>query len=471
MHRFWRALPFVFLLGVSGCIVPGAPGQDDLQNVDDPAVKLVDQLKDKPADLETHADLLRLQIQRGDVVGARGTVEHALFHCGKDFRAHMLAAQFHRWHMDLLTAEKSLLTARDLAPVQVEPRIALAALYRDAVLETQELEQRKIVVEIADSKLKAEFDLDFAYALSQAGQAKPAAAAAQRVIDAAGAGKARARAWILLSQLALDAGDEPAAINAALEARKSDPKERGPLRFIARLAGALKNPEPLLKSFDEALATQEDPEIRFAALFGAWTACTKLAVVAQKNPDGADAHAYWMRLRDLDPGQLDAVSRRYQVVSLLQNYTEETKALKALLEEQRVGVPSLPGSLVSLMRVWRAEDCLRLGAAHASLLELQQLEGRETGLGELRLLRATALFVARDDEACLRLVNQMIQESKSEPDELVAMRWQIALRQGKALELMRELEAQGEKTTNAALWTLAVTRFQVYRKGAAGGGK
>ncbi len=473
MNATLRRLALILLLLPAGCIVPGAPDESDLNAVDDNAVVLVDRIKDKPTDLEAHADLLRLQIQRGDAEGARGTVEHAMFHNPGDFRAPLLAAQFYRWQLDLITAEKMLLKSRDLAPAAVEPRIALAALYSECALEEQELQQRRIVTELAEAAFRAEFELDYAYALSHAGRPAEAAQAARRVVDAAGAGKARARAWILLAQLALDAGEEAACLTTALEARKADIRERGPLRFLARLAGALQNPEPLLKSFDEALATQEDPEARFAALFGAWTACTKLAVAAGRDPDGQDAHAYWARLRDLDPGQVDALSRRYQVVSLLPTYTEETSAVKQMIEEQRVGLPAKVQSLDRLMLLWRAEDCLRLGAARPSIAALRALEKAEPALPGLRLMLATALFVARQDGPCRDLLASLLAEAKAEPDELMALQWQLDLRAGKAPELARALEARGEQTTQAALWTLAVARLHTYRRGEgkAGGGK
>jgi hypothetical protein len=455
---------------VSGCILPGeAP---DPPPGGDPLDAYVETLKDHPTDMDAHASLLREQIKRGDVEGARGTVTHALFHCGKDFHAHFLAAQFHRWQYDFLSAEKSLIEARELAPANVEPRVALAALYRDTMLEREELEQRKLAVELIEKKFKPELDLDYAYSLAQAGEAQAAGDAARRVIIAEGAGQSRFRAWILLGQLALDAGKESEAVAAALEARKEAPTERGPIRFAARLAGALQNPQPLLALFDDVLAKQEDPDSRFFALFGAWTASTKLAIILSKDADGPDAHGYWTRLRDLDPGQLDAISRRYQVISLLPAHKEETAALRKMLEEMQAGIPPVPNTLAELVRLWRAQDCLMLNAARPCLQEIETLQARWPSR-DLFMLKANALFGARDDDACLVQLAQLKDETKGEMPELRFMRWVVQLRKQQAREVMREIEAaaQGDKADNSTLLMEAITRFRTYRKAANAGGK
>ncbi len=472
--RFARCAQFCILnlafFVVSGCMLPGeAP---DPPPGGDPLDAYVETLKDHPTDMEAHANLLREQIKRGDVEGARGTVTHALFHCGKDFHAHFLAAQFHRWQYDFLSAEKSLIEARELAPSSVEPRVALAALYRDTMLEREELEQRKLAVDLVEKKYKPELALDYAFALAQAGEPLAAGDAARSVIVAEGAGQSRFRAWILLGQIALDAGKEGEAVAAALEARKEAPTERGPVRFAARLAGALQNPEPLLAMFDDVLAKQEDPDCRFFALFGAWTATTKLAIVLGKDADGPDPHGYWARLRDLDPGQLDALSRRYQVISLLPAHTEETAALRKMLEEMQAGIPPVTNTLAELVRLWRAQDSLMLSAARPCLDEIETLQSRWQSR-DLFLLKANALFGARQDEACLVLLLQLKEQSKGEMPELRFMRWVVELRQGRARELTREIEtmAQGEKADNATLLMEAIARFRTYRKAGTAGGK
>lgn len=455
---------------VSGCILPGEDPEPPPGG--DPLAAYVDTLKDNPTDIEAHANLLREQIKRGDVEGAQATVSHALFHISKDFRSHMLAAQFHRWQYDFLSAEKQLVEARELSPSNVEPRLALAALYRDALLEREELEQRRLAVALVAPEFKAELDLDYAFSLAQAGEGKAASEAAQRVIDAKGAGNSRFRAWILLGQIALDGGREEDAVAAALAARKEAPKERGPVRFAARLAGALQNPEPLLALFEDVLAKQEDPDSRFFALFGAWTATTKLAVILSQDADGERPHEYWTRLRDLDPGQLDALSRRYQVISLLPQRKEETQALRQMLENMQAGIPPLTNTLPELVRLWRAQDSLMLSAARPSLREIEQLQPRWPSR-DLFLLKANALFGARLDDACMALLAQLKEPGKEEMAELRFMRWVVQIRQGQAIAVMREIEAMGEqqKADNATLLMLAITRFRTYRKTADAGGK
>lgn len=470
--RVWRCLQ-ICILGsaffiVSGCILPGE--EPDPPPGGDPLAAYVDTLKDNPTDIEAHANLLREQIKRGDAEGAQATVTHALFHCGKDFRAHLLAAQYHRWQYDFLSAEKELVLARELAPGNVEPRLALAALYRDAMMEREELEQRKLAVALVDPKFKAELELDYAVALAQAGETQLALEAARRVVDAEGAGNSRFRAWVLLGQLALDAGREDEAVSCALAARKEAPRERGPVRFAARLAGALQNPEPLLALFEEVLAKQEDPDSRFFALFGAWTAATRLAIALNQDADGEKPHGYWVRLRDLDPGQLDAISRRYQIVSLVPSRTEERDALKNLLTDMQAGLPPITGTLPELSRLWRAQDCLMLSAARPCLSEIERLQPRWPAR-ELFLLKANALFGARLDDACLAQLAQL--GGQEEMAELRFMRWLVQVRNGQAMAVMREIDAMGEnaKADNGTLLMLAVTRFRTYRKAGDAGGK
>lgn len=457
----------LFLL-LSGCILPGdAP---DPPPGGDPLEAYVDALKENPTDIEAHANLLREQIKRGDVEGAQATVTHALFHCGKDFRSRLLAAQFHRWQYDFLSAEKQLADARELAPSSVEPRLALAALYRDALMEPEELEQRRLAVELIDAKFKPELELDYAFALAQAGQSGAAAEAARRVIDASGAGNARFRAWILLGQIALDRGHEDEAIAAALAARNESPRERGPVRFAARLAGAVQNPQPLLPLFEEVLARQEDPDSRFFALFGAWTATTRLAIALRQDADGERPHGYWARLRDLDPGQLDAIARRYQLLCLLPSRTEERDALKKMLTDMQAGLPPVPSNVAELSRLWRAQDCLMLSAARPCLAEIDALLPRWPSR-ELLMLRANALFGARQDEACLVALAQL--RDKEESAEFRFMRWVVQLRNGQAMAVMKEIESQGPvgKADNATLLVLAIARFRTYRKAGDAGGK
>jgi len=470
--RLLQAIQFC-VLSFAFCVTPGCilPGEEpDPPPGGDPLAAYVETLKDNPTDIEAHANLLREQIKRGDAEGAQTTVSHALFHCGKDFRAHLLAAQFHRWQYDFLSAEKQLLEARELAPSQVEPRLALAALYRDAMMEREELEQRKLAVALVEPKFKAELDLDYAFALAQAGEAQVATEAARRVVDAQGAGNSRFRAWILLGQLALDAGREDDAVSSALAARKEAPRERGPIRFAARLAGALQNPEPLVALFEEVLATQEDPDSRFFALFGAWTASTRLAIALGQDADGEKPHGYWTRLRDLDPAQLDAISRRFQLVNLLAARTEERDALKKLLTDMQAGIPPQPGTLPELTRLWRAQDCLMLSAARPCLSEIERLQARWP-VRELFLLKANALFGARLDDACLAQLAQL--RDKEEMAELRFMRWVVQVRNGQSMAVMREIEVMGDsaKVDNATMLMAAITRFRTYRKVSDAGGK
>jgi hypothetical protein len=165
------------------------------------------------------------------------------------------------------------------------------------------------------------------------------------------------------------------------------------------------------------------------------------------------------------------MSRRFQVVSLLPLHEVEARALRELFAEQKIAPPGVPGSLAGLVRSWRAEDCLRLSAPRPCLEEIAQLDGRETGLGDLNMLKASALFGLRDFTRSREVLARMAGGAGKEGDETKYMRRQCLILEGRAPEVVREIEAQGEKTTNAELWQLAVARFHTYRKKQAAGGK
>ncbi|MCC6574502.1 MAG: hypothetical protein IT462_12000 [Planctomycetes bacterium] len=454
-----RYCPLILLcLLLASCVAP-----DPLEAPEgDKAAELVARLKDHPTDVEASADLLRIQMERSDAEGARLTVEHTMFHCSGDFRAYLLAAQYHRWQLDLLTAEKELRKARELVPLRVEPRVALAALYRDAALDTDELIQREAAVQLADDATRAELLLDLIYTRATGGQAQRALDQARALANSAAPSLVRCRAWLLISELALDASDETSAVAALLEARKLEPRDRSVVRFAARLAAALANPAPLRAMFEDVLAKQEDPEARFGALFGLWTTDVCLALRAEKDAFSKEIEATWLRLLEIDEGQPDALSRRYLLISLHEHRKPEAERIKQRLEQLGFGAPATASSAAALVRLWRAEDCLRLGAAHPCLAELDQLMPREPRMPALKLLRATGLFVTRQDAACIEYINGLLAETQGKGDELIAMKRQIQLRQGKAIELVRELEGS-EPTSQNDIWVLAVARFHTYR--------
>lgn len=444
----------VLLLCATACTLT-PEGPDEPGNIVDQKQELVGRINDSPTDLEAHADLLRLQIRDGDLEGAEATVSHALKHNGADFRAHMLAAQYHRWQADLISAERSLFTARDLAPNRLEPRVALSGLYHQCYLEEAELEQRRIALELAEPALREEFTLDLAYALSQLGRDEQAEALARPMIaDQQARADNRGKAHSLLAEIALRKGDGATAIAQLAAAIKLRPKEAGLIQFAARLVTAVEEPAALSAVFDDTLATQDVLEARWAALFGKW-------MLSVRAGDGAAAK--WLeRLEAVAPGHPDILTRQYQVAKLDPRSDREAEVLRKQLEESDFGVPDSPTTLPALLMLWRAEDALRIGAPDTALEQLAQLEARETGLPGLRVLRTIALFKAREDETCLGAIDAWLAESK-EPDQLLqGMRWWIMLRTGRGKEVLVEVEGETQPT-NATVWIHAVARFHVYR--------
>ena len=455
------------LLILGGCTLTPQEQDPLSEGVSDPKEDLVAYIKDNPDDLDSHADLLRLQIKDGDAEGAGTTVAHALKFNGGDYRSHLLAAQYHRWQGDLISAEKSLLTARDLSPASLEPRVALAALYNQTYLETEELEQRRIALDLADPQYKPEFKVDYAYAASALGQADKAKELATELIAEKNSPADRlSRAHVLLCELALNARDEDEAIQHLLAARKLQPDYEGIVQYAARMVTAVHDGGALEPMFDETLATQDRAEMRWAALFGKWMLDVQRAAANNEDPLSDEVDNWWRRLDAVSPSHPDTVSRRYQLMKLDPKREDEAARTAEQLKSMEFGEPPVATKLSGLIRMWRAEDAMRLGASTVTLQEVAQLEIREPTMEGLRVMKVMALFKARKDDECLAELNSWLDESEEDDQFLVAMRWWIMLRNGKALDVMRELEKREEDPTNASLWIEAVAKFHVYRAGA-----
>lgn len=460
-------LTFALLLLLAGCTLTPAE-QDPLpEGVSDPKEELVEQIKDNPTDLDSHADLLRMQIKDGDTEGARTTVAHALKFNGGDFRSHLLAAQYHRWQGDLISAEKSLLTSRDMEPAKLEPRVALSGLYNQTYLEEEELEQRRIALELSDPAFKPEFTVDYAYAAAALGREDKASELAKKLISEKDAPADRlSRAHILLCELALRAENEDEAISQLLKARALQPNYEGIVQYAARMVTGVSDGSALEPMFDETLATQDRAEMRWAALFGKWMLAIQGAAKAETDPLATDVDNWWRRLDAVSPSHPDTISRRYQLLMLDPKNAAEAAKTAEQLKQIDFGAPPVANKLSNLMRLWRAEDALRLGAPAITLDEVSQLEIREPGLEGLRVMKVMALFKARDDKDCLGELNSWLDETEQDDEFLVAMRWWVMLRSGRALDVMRELEKRQDDPTNASLWIEAVAKFHVYRAGA-----
>jgi hypothetical protein len=457
-------LPLLLLL--AGCTITPEDPDELPEGYADPKEDLVEHLKDHPNDLDSHADLLRMQIKDGDAEGAGTTVGHALKHNGGDYRAHLLAAQFHRWQADLISAEKSLLTARDLAPDKLEPRVALSGLYNQTYLEAEELEQRRIALELADATLRSEFLLDFAYANADLGHDDQAAAlASQLLADGNALAGARSRAHVLMCEISLRASRETDAATHLLSALKLEPKSDGLLQYTARLVTVVEDGSAFAQTFDKALETEDRAEPRWAALFGKWMLSVQAASKSAGDPLAGDADTLYRRLDAVSPSHPDVLSRRYQLLALDKARATELEAAAAQLEEIEFGKPATPATLTGVLRLWRAEDALRLNAPNITLDEITQLEVREPTLEGMRVMRTMALFKARENEHALDAINKWIADAGEQDEFLLAMRWWILLRTSRSKEVLDEITRRTEEPSNASLWIEAVAKFHVYRGG------
>lgn len=449
-----------------GCTIMPSPTGELPEGVSDPKEDLVEHIRDNPEDLGAHADLLRRQIKDGDIEGAQTTVGHALKHNGGDFRAHLLAAQYHRWQADLISAEKSLLTARDLAPERLEPRVALSGLYNQTYLEDEELEQRRIALELADDVLRAEMLLDYAFASSELGRDELALELATELAAMEDApGEALSRAHVLLCEIALRAGDESAAVGHIAKAAELRPGQEGVVQFAARLATVIEDWQDLEPLYDETLETQDSSELRWAALFGKWMLAVRKAERDGGDPLGEEASALHGRLESIAADHPDTLSRHCQLLALDPEREEEAAAAGEALKELGLGSAPTPSNLSAVVRLWRAEDALRVGAPELALGEIAQLDVREPELEGLRIMRTMALFRARDDERTLGSIDAWLNELEEGDEMLRTMRWWILLRRGEGRQVLDELESREEDPTNASLWIEAVANFHVYREG------
>src|SRR5690606_32176877 len=157
------------------------------------------------------------------------------------------------------------------------------------------------------------------------------------------------------------------------------------------------------------------------------------------------------------------LTRRYQLLALDSGRTVEMEAERKKLLESEFGVPAVPSTLQSLLRLWRAEDAMRIGAPRIALAELDQLDTDEPDMDGLQSLRTIALFRARMDDRCLIEIESQ-QAALETPDPMLqSMRWWIMLRQGKAKAVLAELEGL-ESPTNATLRIEAAAQFPVHRE-------
>jgi hypothetical protein len=460
-----RVLLMFALILLPACAVTPGDTPDGDAGIQNPKEDLVERILDAPDDMEAHADLLRLQIRAGDERGARATVTHALRHNEDDFRAHLLEAQFYRWQADLINAERALIAARDLAPNRLEPRVALSGLYNQTYLEAEEMEQRRIALELADEAYRPEFMLDYAFAAAHLGRDDTARELAFRLVqDRAASSYARSRAWLLLAELNLRTDQQSAAAEAVSSAIRLAPRETGIVQFAARMVCVLEDPEPLAEVFRKTLETQDALEPRWAALFGNWMLAVRRAHAANESPLKESAENWWQRLEVVAPGHPDTLTRRVQLLSLYPEHAEAAAEAAEELEAAGLGeAPATPGNLAGLLSLWRAEDALRIGAPGVTIHAVDQLEVREPTLQGLDLLRMVALFRARDDDTCLQTIEAWMQEDRT--DELIlSMRWWILLRQGRSRDVLVELEAREAAPSNATLWVHAVARFHTYRQ-------
>ena len=334
------------LLLLAGCTLTPAENDELPAGVSDPKEELVAHIKDNPEDLDSHADLLRLQIKDGDVEGAGTTVAHALKFNGGDYRAHLLAAQFHRWQGDLISTEKSLITARDMAPAKLEPRVALAALYNQTYLEEDELEQRRIALELAEPQFKAEFMVDYAYAAAALGQTDKARELADQLIADKNAPAERlSRAHVLLCELALNDGKEDDAIKQLVQAQKLQPDYEGLVQYAARLVTAVSDGAALEPIFVKTLETQDRAEMRWAALFGSWMLDVQRAAKSNGDPLAEDVDNWWRRLDAVSPSHPDTLSRRYQLLKLDKKHDDEASKAAEQLKEMEFGKPPIATKL------------------------------------------------------------------------------------------------------------------------------
>ncbi|MBX3475279.1 MAG: hypothetical protein KF754_12915 [Planctomycetes bacterium] len=451
------------LLFLAGCTMPQEEPLPD--GVTDQRADLVERIKDNPTDLDAHADLLRMQIKSGDRVGAEATVAHALKNNSRDFRSHLLEAQYHRWQLDLITTEKSLLRARTLAPDRLEPCVALAGLYNQAYLDAEELQLRRVALELATPELRPEFLLDLAYCLWQQRQgAEASTIAAALAADKAIPPGLRARSLLLQCELALN-GDAKAAGEHLSAAFALTPEDPAVLQFAARAVVVMADPGPLRAMFDQTLAGKDRAELRWTALFGIWMLELCRCGQSAANPLADEVDGWRKRLEAMEPGHPDVSGRYYQLLRLDPQRADEAKSLGTQLEEYGMGVPPAPTNLAALLLLWRLEDSLRVGAFDRALVDVAELRKREGNLEGTRMLGLMARFKARQDDICLAEIDAWLAENEKADDILLSLRWWILLRQAKPLDVLTDIQKRGGEN-NSRQWLEAVAKFHTYRAAA-----
>jgi len=442
---------------VSSCALPGEEPLPD--GMSDNRADLVGHIRDNPNDIDAHADLLRMQIKSGDVEGAMATVSHVLKHNERDFRAHLLDAQFQRWQLNLLGAEAGLRKARDIAPERLEPCVALAGLYNQSYLQREEVRIREIAAGLAPVELRAEFLLDLGLCHWQVRDAERAATL--NADDAGIPAAVRARALVMRAEMALGRGGSGDAAGYIRAAFRLDPENTGILQFAARAVTVLDDPAPLGELFDETLAGKDRAELRWTALFGHWMLAVRKA--ADSDPLAEPVERWRLRLEVMEPGHPDVAVRYLQLLRLRPEREAEAKQLEESLNDYGLGTPPAPDTQAALLALWRAEDALRTGAPSVALATIARLEETQPDLEGLRLMRIMALFVACDFALCLEQIDRWLAESGEADEMLLSTRWVILLRLNRPADVLADIRAR-ELKSNAARWFEAVANFHTYRQ-------
>lgn len=452
----------VLWLLLAACTMPQEEPLPD--GVTDQRADLVERIKDNPTDMDAHADLLRMQIKSGDKVGAESTVAHAIKNNSKDFRAHLLEAQFHRWQLDLITTEKALLKARVIAPDRLEPCVALAGLYNQTYLEAEELKLREVAFSLATPDLKPEFALDLAYCHWQRLDAVNAGKYANGLgTDKANAAGLRARTCLLLAEVAMQGQEWPVACAKLNEAFALTPEDVAVLQFAARAATVVEGPAALKGVFEQTLVGKDRAELRWTALFGLWTLALREAALAKIDPLSEPVDAWRKRLEAMEPGHPDVAGRYYQLLKLDPDRAAEAEKLGKDLEEYGMGIPPVPSRLEALLSLWRIEDAFRVG--RYSVKDVQTLRQQEGNLEGTRMLLVMAMFKSRQDTQCLAEIDTWLAESKETDDILLSLRWWVMLRQGRSVEVLTDIQKRGGDN-NSRQWLEAVAKFHTYRAAA-----
>lgn len=462
-------VPCFMLLG-SACVGPqGVPDEalGNVQAVDDLAGKI----EKDPSRYDLYPQLVNELLQAGaqgapkHFLAAREWGVYATLKNPKDWRAWLVRANVERglWEIawllpgsgvsaDLLLVESALLEAANLSPRQYEPAQALASFYGETWLADKELAWRKTAVELATGTDLQTAQLALARAHTTRGDysaAREALAAAGLQAAATGAGgnaPIQNAAGLLHLRLEIAEGKIADGCKRAVElGAKPESRVTDTMVRAATLATSQADTIALADYFTSRLNNTEQPEHRFACLYGLWLCGWVRESMSASPVRPPESDELERRIDEIAPMQQDWAVRN-AMAALAGDGGELDNRLRGKLEALGLPAPPRLSNARELIWAWRAEDAMRLQLPRTALAACRELAALYPEEPSWTLLALHARLEAGELEGLAQGISDAAAGAQAPLQaQLTLLRWRTLILGGKARGMLEELKAEGAK--------------------------